>query len=154
LDTGAQVSTISEHFYKKYLSTSKLSDTKILRLSAANKLQIPYLGYIEVNLKIRDTMYTNVGMLVECATNSSDSIQVVLGCNILQSARKQSKQAPSLLEDNAVWNNVISALDLNEENKQIGFVCSHVIVKQTLQFHVFTNVAKVYRLFSFLHNAT
>lgn len=47
LDTGAQVSTISEHFYNEYLSTSELSDTrKILKLSAANKLQIPYLGYI------------------------------------------------------------------------------------------------------------
>lgn len=54
LDTGAQVSTISEHFYKKYLPASKLSNTsKILKLSAANKLQIPYLGYTEVCLRIR-----------------------------------------------------------------------------------------------------
>ena len=122
LDTGAQVSTISEHFYKKYLSTSKLSDTsQILKLSAANKLHIPYLGYVEVSLKIQNTVYTNVGMIVECVTSNSDPIQVVLGCNVLQSVRKYSHEKPSITYD-TVWNNVISILDLDDETKQIGYV--------------------------------
>ena len=93
LDTGAQVSTVSEAFYKKYLSTIALSDTtKILKLSAANKLQIPYLGYIEVDVKIKDCVLTHVGMLVERVTTVGDPFQVVLGCNVLQSVRTFVKE--------------------------------------------------------------
>lgn len=123
LDTGAQVSTISEHFYKKYLPASKLSNTsKILKLSAANKLQIPYLGYTEVCLRIQDTMYTNVGMIVESVTNCNDPIQVVLGCNVLRSVRKHALETTSPVTHDPVWDNVMSVLDLEKEVKQIGFV--------------------------------
>lgn len=81
-----------------------------------------YLGYIEVNVKIQDAVYTNVGVVVECATGSSQSIQAVLGCNVLGSVSKQSKETPSLLNHDSAWSNVMSVLDLNEETKQIGFV--------------------------------
>jgi hypothetical protein len=37
---------------------------------------------------------------------------------------------------------------------QTDCVFTYVIMKQTLQFHVYTNVPKVYRHFSFFHNAT
>ena len=124
LDTGAQVSTVSEAFYKKHLSTIALSDTtRILKLSAANKLQIPYLGYIEVDLKIKDCVFTHVGMLVERVTTAGDPIQVVLGCNVLQSVRTfvKEEEPPSIVTDSS-WDNVISVLDLADNTKRIGFV--------------------------------
>ena len=104
LDTGAQVSTVSEAFYKKHLSTIDLSDTtRILKLSAANKLQIPYLGYIEVDLKIKDCVFTHVGMLVERVNIAGDPIQVVLGCNVLQSVRTfvKEEESPSIVTDSS-----------------------------------------------------
>ena len=124
LDTGAQVSTVSEAFYKKHLSTIALSDTtRILKLSAANKLQIPYLGYIEVDLKIKDCVFTHVGMLVERVTTVGDPIQVVLGCNVLQSVRTfvKEEEPPSIVTDSS-WDNVISVLDIADNTKRIGFV--------------------------------
>lgn len=43
LDTGAEVSTISEMFYKQFLHQKDITDTrKFLRLSAANKIQLLY----------------------------------------------------------------------------------------------------------------
>ena len=123
LDTGAQVSTVAEAFYKKYLSTIALSDTtKILKLSAANKLQIPYLGYIDVDLKIKDCVFTHVGMLVERVTTVGDPIQVVLGCNVLQSVRTIVKEEESSIVMDSSWDNVISVLDLADNTKRIGFV--------------------------------
>ena len=124
LDTGAHVSTVSEAFYKKHLSTIALSGTtRILKLSAANKLQIPYLGYIEVDLKIKECVFTHVGMLVERVTTVGDPIQVVLGCNILQSVRTFVKEEePSSIVIDSSWDNVISVLDLADNNKRIGFV--------------------------------
>ena len=126
LDTGAEVSTISENFYRKYLSSSELSDTtKFLKLSAANNLQIPYLGYIEVDVNINGSQFTNVGMLVESVSKKDDSIQAVLGCNILNCIRNHAKDTSfdsSAIWENETWNNVISVMDLAESTKHVSFV--------------------------------
>ena len=94
LDTGSEVSTVSENFYRKFLSSSELSDTtKFLKLSAANKLQIPYIGYIEVKVNINGSHFEKVGMLVESVSNKDDSIQAVFGCNILNCVRNFAKRS-------------------------------------------------------------
>ena len=60
-----KVSTISESFYEEHLSNLELSDTRnFLKLVAANNLQIPYLGYLEVDVEIFGCTFTNVGFLV------------------------------------------------------------------------------------------
>ena len=126
LDTGSEVSTVSENFYRKFLSSSELSDTtKFLKLSAANKLQIPYLGYIEVNVNINGSHFEKVGMLVESVSNKYDSIQAVFGCNILNCVRNFAKDPnfdSSTIWNDETWNNVISVIDLNENAKRISFV--------------------------------
>ena len=126
LDTGAEVSTISENFYRKYLSSSELLDTtKFLKLSAANNLQIPYLGYIEVDVNINGSQFTNVGMLVENVSKKADSIQAVLGCNILSCIRNHAKDTSfdlSAIWEDETWNNVISVMDLAENIKHVSFV--------------------------------
>ena len=126
MDTGAEVSTISENFYRKYLSSSELSDTtKFLKLSAANNLQIPYLGYIEVDVNINGSQFTSVRMLVESVSKKDDSIQAVLGCNILNCIRNHAKDTlfdSSAIWEDETWNNVISVMDLAENAKHVSFV--------------------------------
>lgn len=51
LDTGSQVSTISESFFCDCLLGDTTSTTKWLRLTAANSLQIPYISYIELDVQ-------------------------------------------------------------------------------------------------------
>ena len=63
-DTGSEVST-TESFYEEHLSNWELSDTRnFLKLVASNNLQIPYLGYLEVDVEIFGCTLTNVGFLV------------------------------------------------------------------------------------------
>lgn len=65
LDTGSEVSTITSKFYNTYLSNLELSDTRpFLKLVAANNLQIPYLGFVEVDVDIGGCVLQNVGFLV------------------------------------------------------------------------------------------
>lgn len=65
LDTGAQVSTITETFYRRHMSQGELVDiNNFLRVSAANGQDIPYLGYIECNLEALGHSFKNMGFLV------------------------------------------------------------------------------------------
>lgn len=124
LDTGAEVSTISEMFYKQFLHQQDITDTrKFLRLSAANKITIPYLGYIEVDLKIQDQLFSDVGMLVETVTTDPNAVQVILGCNVLKHIRTAC-QCDNVIMKDPIWNNVMSVLALaeNEVDVKIGLV--------------------------------
>ncbi len=54
LDTGSQVSTITEHFFKEHLAGEEkdmLYTTGWLKITAANGLDIPYLGYLELTVE-------------------------------------------------------------------------------------------------------
>ena len=94
-------------------------------MSAANKLQIPYLGYIEVNVNINGSHFEKFGMLVESVSNKDDSIQAVFGCNILNCVRNFAKDPnfdSSTIWNDETWNNGISVIDLNQNAKRISFV--------------------------------
>ena len=66
LDTGSQVSTVTESFFKDLLkSKPPLHDvTKWLRVTGANHLDIPYIGYIEVAVDVLGEVVHDVGILV------------------------------------------------------------------------------------------
>ena len=66
IDTGSQVSTITESYFRDLLkSEPKLIDvTKWMRVSGANHLPIPYIGYIEVEIDTAHYSVPNVGILV------------------------------------------------------------------------------------------
>jgi len=85
LDTESEVFTISVSFYSKNLSNLELSDTRtFLKLVAANNIPIPYLGYIEVDVKIFGCVFSNVGFLVSKGSSSAETTDGILGCNILK----------------------------------------------------------------------
>ena len=67
LDSGSQVSTITESFFNKHFRPrrSKLLDTnQWLTLTAANGLEIPYIGYLELDFEAQGVTILQRGILV------------------------------------------------------------------------------------------
>ena len=65
LDTGAQVSTITESFYKEHLAHLETRDVSAyLTISGAQGLEIPYIGFIELTLRTLGHTFPNMGFLI------------------------------------------------------------------------------------------
>lgn len=67
LDTGTQVSTISESFFRDHLMGREedvFPTSKWLKLTAANSLPIPYLGYTELDVETIGLSIPECGFLV------------------------------------------------------------------------------------------
>lgn len=67
LDTGSQVSAISETFFRRHLlgkNEDITSTANWLKLTAANSLPIPYIGYIELDVQAMGLTVPECGFLV------------------------------------------------------------------------------------------
>lgn len=67
LDTGSQVSTIHESFFRELLLgevEDMLSTAGWLKITAANGLDIPFLGYLELDVETMGTTLPGCGFLV------------------------------------------------------------------------------------------
>lgn len=67
LDTRSQVSTISEAFFRQHLlgeNEDVTPTSKWLKLTAANSLPIPYIGYIELDVQALGLTAPKCGFLV------------------------------------------------------------------------------------------
>ena len=97
LDTGAQVSTIVESFFQSHLEAGRhLTDvSRYLRISAANGLQVPYRGYIELDIKVMGMLIPRMGFLVVKDPENpamfarKQQVPGVLGCNILHRVKEE-----------------------------------------------------------------
>jgi hypothetical protein len=89
LDTGSQVSTVSETFYEKHLSPgdNPYYEGKLFRLTCANRLEIPYIGIVLVDIEIRGKLIDNIGVLVvkdtELTKESRVEVPGIVGMNCL-----------------------------------------------------------------------
>lgn len=88
VDTGSMVSTITESFFLQHFEPwglDKLQSCNWLRLSAANGLAIPYVGYLELDVQLCGKLITRRGVLVVRDTfKGVSSIPGVLGMNIIK----------------------------------------------------------------------
>lgn len=67
LDTGSQVSTISESFLRQHLlgqGEDVFPTVKWLKLTAANFLPIPYVGYVELDMETMGLTIPECGFLI------------------------------------------------------------------------------------------
>ena len=66
LDTGAQVSTITESFFKKHLARENdlIEIGALLSVSAVNGSAVPFIGYVELEVTALGHTYPNLGFLV------------------------------------------------------------------------------------------
>ena len=87
VDSGSQVSTVAETFYRTHLSHVKLHDChSFLRVEGAGGVQIPYLGYIDTELCLEGTAPVDIPVLVFKDTEYNSKIPVIVGTNYLRVA--------------------------------------------------------------------
>lgn len=91
-DTGAQVSTLTESFYRSYLERCcNLVDVgSMISISAASGRDIPFVGYVELDLVIDGCDLGLMGFLivkdpVDCAMGDrKEQVPGVLGSNVFR----------------------------------------------------------------------
>ncbi|XP_076132875.1 uncharacterized protein LOC143114921 [Alosa pseudoharengus] len=85
LDTGSMVSTVTESFFRTHFRESPRA-CQWLQLRAANGLDIPYLGYVELDVNVLGTLISKRGILIVKDHGSSAMVGVpgVLGMNIVR----------------------------------------------------------------------
>ncbi|KAL0147914.1 hypothetical protein M9458_056791, partial [Cirrhinus mrigala] len=91
LDTGSQVSTISESFFREHLfgeDKDILSMAGWLRITAANGLDISYLGYLELEVETMGIVLPECGFLVLRDIPNSPLVPVLIGMNIIGRCRQ------------------------------------------------------------------
>lgn len=86
LDTGSMVSTISDTYFFQHFSQVPHA-CQWLQLKAANGLDIPYIGYVELDVQVLDRVIPKRGILVvrgSQTSTSTTSVPGVLGMNIIR----------------------------------------------------------------------
>ena len=87
IDTGSQVTTVSQSFYDKYLSECTIEPVNnMLEVDGANGQPVPYNGYVEISMKfpkefIASEPNVQTLALVVPGNCSNSSIQVLIGTN-------------------------------------------------------------------------
>ena len=96
LDTGSTVSTISELYYKEHLESSIPLHTldSILEIECAGGTDLPYSGYIEVNVKVPgdSNICSRHVMLVVPESRYNFQVPVLLGTNVLDNMIRHLKE--------------------------------------------------------------
>lgn len=86
LDTGSMVTTIRESFFRQHFQTIPRS-CRWLQLRAANGLEIPYVGYVELDVEVLGKVILQRGVLVvkdPPGQVSSPEVPGLLGMNIIR----------------------------------------------------------------------
>lgn len=87
LDTGSMVSTITESCFRLWFEPwgqDRLQSCHWLQLRAANGLEIPYIGYMELDIELCGHVVSECGILVvRDPPGGSSSIPGILGMNVL-----------------------------------------------------------------------
>lgn len=119
LDTGSMVSTITEHFFWENFQSSEesLKPCSWLQLRAANGYEIPYSGYLELDVTVLGKTSPNMGILVvrdppdPFTQQQKRAVPGLVGMNIIQSFYKElfadipstSAQVSRVDKDSRVW---------------------------------------------------
>ncbi|KAK0138619.1 hypothetical protein N1851_024847 [Merluccius polli] len=98
LDTGSMVTTITQTFFEQQLYPHLqigLQPCSWLTLKAANGLEIPYLGYLELDVHLLGRTLPRMGILVtknpvdSTAQSQKKSVPGLLGMNIIRNCYKE-----------------------------------------------------------------
>ena len=104
LDTGSMVSTVTESFFREHFEPWGLDRLRCchwLQLRAANGLEIPYIGYLELDVTLCDKTIPNCGVLVvRDPSVIGPSVPGILGMNIIRRCYREmfGVHGPSLFD--------------------------------------------------------
>ena len=108
VDTGSEVSTISESWFHSQLPSVPLKETHLLKLRAANGDEMPYCGVTEVNVAAMGNFLERMPFLVTKDSLSTTGRQrqklvpVILGMNtlpyLISLSSKETKDVPTVLQ--------------------------------------------------------
>ena len=97
LDSGSEVSMVTESFYRRFLEPVEyrlIQIDTVLYLTAANGFSVPYISYFEPDLVALDERYEGIGMLVvrdspnPAQRAAKESVPGLRGCNVLRRISK------------------------------------------------------------------
>lgn len=131
LDTGSQVTTISQSFYDKNLSDQhihSLNNSPLLEVESANGQSVPYLGYVEVTITFPkdfvgvDIEVPTLALIVpDLSPNSQPS--VLVGTNTLDELYKDfSALQTCYFSPSFGYKQVLKVLQLRQEQNTEGNV--------------------------------
>lgn len=83
IDTGSQVTMLSERAYRQYFSEAELVSVGFLRITAANGCEVPYLGYFEADVEAHGKIARQRGILVRSGSPIDEQYDIILGMNSL-----------------------------------------------------------------------
>ena len=113
VDSGSQVTMMSESLYKSSFNEFPLQDVSSLKVMGAGGERIPYLGYISVNVHLDKATFgidvTPTSLILICPDNLISSIYpVILGTNVLRHCVDAVHSLFGIMHDDKL--NVCSAL--------------------------------------------
>lgn len=76
IDSGSNVSALTESFFRKHPhgeDDNIHNTTKWLKITAANKLPLPYLGYVELDIQVMGVTLPECGFLIIRDDNKPDT---------------------------------------------------------------------------------
>ncbi|VDI05198.1 Hypothetical predicted protein [Mytilus galloprovincialis] len=115
IDSGSMVSTISEPTlrYLHPVPTVKTLDEFILSVRVAEGSQLPYHGYVEVNIKVPfHTESMMVPLLVVPETDYNRSVPVIIGTNVLRPIKSTlTCDSQVNIPRECEWETAFSAMD-------------------------------------------
>lgn len=85
VDTGSMVTTVSEEFYNEKFPDKHL-ESGGLKITAANGLEVPYLGILCLPVEVNGVLLQEVGVLVVRTPADKDHqthLPGILGTNVL-----------------------------------------------------------------------
>ena len=88
VDTGSQVTTVTESFFKEHLktlATDVMDPHRWLTVRAANGIEVPYTGYVELDMEVCGMKIPQRGVLIVKDTTelAGKKVNGLLGTNVL-----------------------------------------------------------------------
>ncbi|XP_041935239.1 uncharacterized protein LOC121697664 [Alosa sapidissima] len=141
LDTGSMVTTVTQKFFEQQLQPlfhTGLQSCNWLKLKAANGLEIPYLGYLELDVHLFGRTLPKMGILVikdpadPDAQARKDSVPGLLGMNIISKCYQELFvdhgsalfRSPDVRQAGRVWQQALSECQHLERALESGKVGS------------------------------
>lgn len=90
LDTGSPISIVDEGTFRQLCGDggpTLVAADQILRVTAVNGLEVPYVGYFEADVEVGGQTISNRGILVSKTTGTPSPEPILLGMNVLDHVR-------------------------------------------------------------------